>query len=63
MTPMIAGVSGCGSKFDDQGERAPAIQREPIIITLRSTTAIAQGRRDEARSPRLLSIGTMSNKI
>ena len=63
VAPTTFSGSGCGSKFGDHGEFAPAIQSEPIIITLSSTTAIDHGRRDGARSPLLFSIGAASKTM
>src|SRR4030095_15432939 len=60
---MTFSVSGGGSKFGDQGEFAPAIHSEPIMITLNNTTAIDHGRRDGARSPLLLSIGAANRRM
>jgi hypothetical protein len=49
-----------GIEIRGQGDWDPAIQSEPIMMTLNSTTAIDHGRRDGARSPRLFSRGKTS---
>src|SRR5215468_2976374 len=63
VAPTTFSGSGCASKFGDHGELWPAIQSEPIMITLSRTTAIDHGRREGARSPLLLSIGAASNRM
>src|SRR4029450_5382512 len=63
VAPTTFSGRGGGSKFGDHGEFAPAIQSEPIMITLSRTTAIDHGRRDGARSPLLFSIGAASKTM
>src|SRR5215469_7103224 len=63
VVPISLAVNGTGSKFGDHGDLYPSIQSEKIIMMVKSTTAMDQGRREGARSPRLFQKGTLNKNM